>query len=205
MQSLVCSRNTLPQQLCDNMFRDRKRQFVDRMQWNLRITSDGHEIDEYDDGRSTYLVVHDDHRHLGSCRVRSTQYTTMLTDHFLSSFPDAFHFLRMQRGRVYELTRFCRAPGITALESKTMLANIAMLMDKFRQEKNLTAYVAVVYPKVARFMDTIGMRYLLVSESEIKGERAQLICITEATSTESMASLHQPTVPYSQYQQPLVA
>lgn len=205
MQSLVCSQNTLPQQLSDNMFCDRKRQFVDRMQWNLRITSDGHEIDEYDDGRSTYLVVHDEHRHLGSCRVRSTQYTTMLTDHFLSSFPDAFHFLRMQRGRVYELTRFCRAPGITAQESKAMLANIAILMDKFRQENNLTAYVAVVYPKVARFMDTIGMRYLLVSEAEIKGERAQLICITEATTSKTIANLHKPALPYSQYQQRLVA
>ncbi|AEI95558.1 acyl-homoserine-lactone synthase [Roseobacter litoralis] len=182
MQRLISRRQNLSPRITDSIFMDRGRQFVDRLQWSLRVTQQGHEIDEYDDDQSEYLIVHRHGKHMGSCRVRPTTCSTMIADHFLDSFPGAAEFLRLQKGRLFELTRFCRAPDISVDESKVMLENISQLMDEFRDQHKLCGFVAVVFPHVARFMDKIGMRYLLISKSSISGEKAYLICITQATT-----------------------
>lgn len=100
MQNLICNRDDLPTPLANGIFADRRRQFVDRLQWDLCLTPSGQEIDEYDDKDSEYLVVHKKGQHMGSCRVRPTTCSTMITDHFLGSFPHATDFLKMQKGRV---------------------------------------------------------------------------------------------------------
>ncbi|WP_299508180.1 acyl-homoserine-lactone synthase [uncultured Roseobacter sp.] len=180
MKAIISTRNTLPGPLVDGIFADRKKQFVDRLNWDLCVNASGHEIDEYDDALSDYLVVHDEERHIGSCRVRSVEHSTMIVDHFLEVFPNAEILLEMQKERVYELTRFCRSPDISADESKHMLLKIAQLMDAYRDLRSLTGFLAVVFPKVARFMDKIGMRYLMLSESKINGQLVYMICITHA-------------------------
>jgi acyl homoserine lactone synthase len=174
----------MPQGLAHSIFSDRGQQFVQRLQWDLCVTPHGHEFDEYDDEYSAYLIVHRNARHIGSCRVRPTTCTTMLTDHFLNSFPGADHFVNMQKGRVYELTRFCRSPHISVQESNSMLRCLAVMLDEFRDRKGLAGFVAVVFPHVARFLDKIGVRYLIVSKSEISGNAAYLICITHARKVE---------------------
>ena len=186
VKQLVCTRRNMPETLASTTFVDRGRQFVCRLQWDLCVTPKGYEVDEYDDDDSAYLVVHRNDRHVGSCRVRPTTCTTMLTDHFLEYFPDADHFLRMQRGRVYELTRFCRTPDVTVGESKQMLERLAAMLDDFRDCKKLTGFVAVVFPQVARFLDSIGVRYLLVSKSEISRKPVYLICITHAVRAKAL-------------------
>lgn len=185
MKRLICTRTDMPETLASTTFADRGRQFVNRLRWDLCVTPQGFEVDEYDDDDSIYVTVHRNDRHLGSCRVRPTTCSTMLIDHFLQSFPDAARFLRMQRGRIYELTRFCRAPDITVEESRLMLENLAAALDEFRDRKRLTGFVAVVFPHVARFLDSIGVRYLLVSESEISSKPVYLICITHAVKAEA--------------------
>ena len=182
MQNLICTRQNLPHILENDIFSDRRRQFVDRLQWDLCLTRTGHEVDEYDDAESTYLVVHKHDKHMGSCRVRPTTSSTMVTDHFYDSFPDAPHFLRMQKGKLYELTRFCRSPDISSGQSKEMLRQLCLLLDGFRTQKKLSGFIAVVFPKVARFMDTIGMRYIVISDAIVNGQPTYLICITQAAS-----------------------
>ncbi len=196
MQTLISTRRNLPQSLNNSVFVDRGRQFVDRMKWDLCVTPQGYEIDEYDDDDSTYLMVHRFGRHMGSCRVRPTTSNTMITDHFLQYFPDACDFLRMQKRRIYELTRFCRAQDISVEESKVMLKHLAVLLDGYRDRNRLTGFVAVVFPKVARFLDSIGVRYILLSKSTMDGNPVYMICITHAvkvddapTRTASVATL----------------
>ncbi len=189
MQNLISTRKTLPPRLTDTIFLDRGHQFVDRLQWDLCVTPKGYEVDEYDDDNSEYLTVHQDGRHMGSCRVRPTTCSTMIEDHFLNSFPDASNFMRMQKGRLYELTRFCRTPGISVEESKQMLAQLAVLLDQYRDERKLTGFVAVVFPQIARFLDSIGVRYLLVSKSKIDNRTAFMICITHAVKVKNSAHL----------------
>jgi len=185
MNTVISKKDLLPGCLRDGIFADRKSQFVDRLNWNLCVTQSGHEVDEYDDGFSDYLVVHDAYRHLGSCRVRPITEPTMIIDHFLGSFPEAREFLSMQRGRLFELTRFCRAPNLSAEQSKFMMKHMTHLMDHYRDSMELSGYVAVVFPAVARFMDTIGMRYIILSQSKINGQLAYLICITQSSRSVS--------------------
>lgn len=178
MDHLTCTRPELPAALARTVFEDRGRQFVDRLNWSLTVTPDGLELDEYDDDQSVYLVVADGLRHLGSCRVRSVRASTMLVDHFLPVFPDAEAFMRQQRGRVWELTRFCRAPDITVDNSRRMLEHLAVVLDAFRDRHRLTGFVAVVFPEITRFLDSIGVRYLTVSRGDMDGRAVHLICIT---------------------------
>jgi len=180
LETLICTRTNMPAILSASVFFDRGQQFVDRLGWDLCVGPNGHEIDEYDDNHSYYLAVHECGRHLGSCRVRSTKQSTMVMDHFLDTFPDASDFLKMQKGRVFELTRFCRAPDISVDKSRRMLTRLAILLDTFRDRHRLTGFVAVVFPQVARFLDTIGVRYLVLSKSKMDGKAVQLICITHA-------------------------
>jgi acyl homoserine lactone synthase len=178
MDHFTCTRPELPDALARTIFEDRGRQFVDRLNWSLTVTPDGLELDEYDDEQSVYLVIAEGMRHLGSCRVRPVRASTMLVDHFLPIFPDAELFLRQQRGRVWELTRFCRAPDIPVDNSRRMLDRLAEVLDGFRDRHRLTGFVAVVFPEVARFLDSIGVRYLTLSRGEMGGRTVNLICIT---------------------------
>ena len=182
MESLICPYHSLPETLANAILLDRRRQFVDRLQWDLVPTPNGLEIDEYDDVNSKYLLVHKGEKHLGSCRVRPTSASNMLVDHFLDSFPEAPRFLSMQKGRVYELTRFCRSPELEAWESRLVVLSIAALMDRFRHDNQLIGFVAVVFPHVARFMDMINMRYLTISKSLFDGRELLMVCITQASN-----------------------
>lgn len=185
MHNLISSGRSLPHQLAKTIFFDRGRQFVDRLQWDLCVTPKGYEVDEYDDDLSQYLIVHCNNRHMGSCRVRPTTSSTMIMDHFLPHFPEAADFMHMQKGRIFELTRFCRAPRISVKDSKVMLENLARLLDEYRDSKRLTGFVAVVFPQVARFLDTIGVRYLILSKSVLNNNTAYMICITHCVKVSS--------------------
>ena len=195
MENLISTRQALPPQLTDSLFADRGKQFVDRLNWNLCVTPKGYEVDEYDDQHSEYLVVHRNGQHQGSCRVRPTTCSTMIEDHFLESFPDARDFMRMQKGRLYELTRFCRAPNISVEESKQMLKQLAVVLDDFRDRRKLTGFVAVVFPQIARFLDSIGVRYLLISKSTIDGRAAYMICITHAVDVSAAPEMSEAQTP----------
>ena len=178
MERTVAELTGLGEDLASSIFADRSAQFVGRLGWDLCVNADGHETDEYDAEGTTYLVVHRGARHLGSCRVRAVSRGTMLLDHFRAVFPLAEAFLSGQGRKVWELTRFCRAPGATASEARQMLAEMAEMLDEFRDRHRLTGFVAVVYPEVGRFLESIGVRYLRLAVSEIDGREAHLICIT---------------------------
>ncbi|MEM9319324.1 MAG: acyl-homoserine-lactone synthase [Pseudomonadota bacterium] len=192
MDHLTCTRTDMPAALADTIFADRGRQFVDRLKWNLCVTPQGLEFDEYDDDSSVYLAITDRDRHLGSCRVRPVRQSTMLVDHFLTNFPEAEDFLRMQRGRVWELTRFCRAPDLSVEHSADMLAELAVLLDGFRDRHNLTGFVAVVFPQIARFLDSIGTRYLTVAKSTMDGAPVHMICITHCVRVDGRRRRAEP-------------
>lgn len=192
MQRLISTRKNLPSQLTRTIFSDRGHQFVERLQWGLCVTPKGYEVDEYDDEHSEYLAVHQDGNHLGSCRVRPTSQANMITDHFLPSFPAAADFLELQKGRLFELTRFCRTPSISVADSRHMLEHLAVLLDTFRDERRLTGFVAIVFPEVARFLDSIGVRYIIISKSSLEGKSIFMICITHAVRIEKTT---QPCLP----------
>lgn len=177
----VCSRRAdLPEVLIQSLFLDRGSQFVGRLGWDLCVSPEGLEVDSYDDAESSYVIVSDGRRHLGSCRVRPVQAGTMLMDHFAGAFPEAAPFLARQSGTLYELTRFCRDPGLSVGDSREMLRHLAVALDRFRDSRGVTGFVAVVFAPITRFLERIGVRFLRLAVSRIDGRAAHLICITHA-------------------------
>lgn len=69
--------------LCDAMFRARRETFIDQLGWKLRVDTRGHEVDEYDDEHSTYLIANSTgQQYAGSVRFRPTSKGAMINDHF---------------------------------------------------------------------------------------------------------------------------
>jgi N-acyl-L-homoserine lactone synthetase len=87
------------------MFRDRARQFKVRLGWDVHVTADGVEVDDYDAPPAVYAIASDQGRHVGSVRLKPTTGPTMINDHFgdLAGRP------LMSKG-LAEVTRFCLAP-----------------------------------------------------------------------------------------------
>lgn len=172
----------LPETLFEAVFSDRCHQFITRHKWDLCVTPEGYEIDEYDGEGTEYLVAHENGRHLTSCRLRPVTLSTMLIDHFADVFPAAETFLRSQSGRLYELTRFLRSPALSVREGIGAQLAFAKALDNFRDMHEAVGFIGVVYPGVSRYLRQSGVRFLVLAVSRIDGRRAELICITQAAA-----------------------
>lgn len=182
MKLEMVTNSDVPDALRNSVFTDRARQFIGRHSWDLSVTPEGYEIDEYDDDGSEYLIVHDKGDHLTSCRLRPFSVRTMLLDHFSEIFPNAEPFLRQQSGSLFELTRFLRSPKLTAREGAAALIEFAQGLDHYRDEHGSVGFVAVVYPGVSRFLRQSGVRFLVLDVSTMDGKRVELICLTQAVA-----------------------
>lgn len=90
--------------LATSMFRDRAKQFRDRLRWDVDVNEKGEEKDEYDLPDTIYVVVADDlGAHEGSMRLRPFTSPTMLSDHFPFLMPDD----SLVGPSFWECTRFC--------------------------------------------------------------------------------------------------
>lgn len=93
--------------LQDTMFRDRAKQFHDRLGWAVTVDDKGHERDEYDDENPLYVIwQRPSGEHGGSLRLLPTTGRTMVHDHFLHLTENA----TIKSPFIWECTRFCLAP-----------------------------------------------------------------------------------------------
>ncbi|SFE30775.1 acyl-homoserine-lactone synthase [Roseivivax sediminis] len=94
--------------LRDAMFRDRAAQFVGRLGWDLPLTAEGLEIDQYDALNPLYVIWETPKGgHGGSMRLLPTTGRTMVIDHFLH-LTDG---VRIESPLIWECTRFCLSEG----------------------------------------------------------------------------------------------
>ena len=92
--------------LRDSMFRDRARQFGQRLSWNVKIDADGFERDRYDRQNPLYVIWQcPDGRHGGSMRFLPTIAETMVNDHFTHLTGG----VQIRHPLIWECTRFCLA------------------------------------------------------------------------------------------------
>lgn len=105
-----------------NMLRDRKRVFVDLLKWKLAVVDDEYEIDQFDHAGAVYLICSDaDGNHRGSLRLVPTR-----APHILGSlFPDLCDGPVPTGPNVYELTRGCFSPRISAAERRMVRNQLA--------------------------------------------------------------------------------
>ena len=157
---------------------DRRRQFIDRLQWDLRVGCDGVEVDDYDVAGTTYIAAHHQGQHFGSCRVRPLSLSNMIADHFSECFSSAQWFLDQYRADLLEITRFCRSPDITRVQCKLMLDGMRVAMETVRRRYSADGFVAVVHPGVARLMRINGIPVICVAEGSLNdGSECLLVFI----------------------------
>lgn len=104
--------------LRDSMFRDRADQFRTRLGWEVSVSDEGQERDQYDDLNPLYVIWEtDEGRHGGSMRFLPTTGRTMLNEHFA-------HLLQgraLRNHGIWECTRFCLARGAAPQVSAALM------------------------------------------------------------------------------------
>lgn len=145
------------------MLLDRKRQFVDRLQWGLKTTAENYEIDEYDKKDALYIVCSDENgHHKGSMRLLPSDGGTMIGDHFSHVIPG----ITFQSSLVWECTRFCVSPNSGTKVATTLLAGAAKVMHK----RNLRAFLGSFDAGMERAFSRFGSPpFILGSEHSPSG------------------------------------
>lgn len=87
-----------------SMFEDRRRLFVELMGWDVPVTAQGHEIDQFDGDAAVYVMAADESGlHIGSLRLLPTD-----RPHILNSLFPALVDSELPAGPdVFEITRLC--------------------------------------------------------------------------------------------------
>jgi len=94
--------------LLDQMHRDRKRVFVDKLGWRVPVVDDEYEIDQFDSDAAIYLIATDEvGGHIGSVRLLPTSGPHLLAD----VFPHLCERGVPRGPDIWEITRIFTAPG----------------------------------------------------------------------------------------------
>ena len=146
--------------LKDTMFKDRRTQFSERLKWDVAITKNGHEVDQYDGMNPLYVIWEDETgRHAGSMRFLPTTGPTMVRDYFshLNGNED------IQSPFIWECTRFCLGSKASANVAAGLMLAGGELMRAF----SLTHLMGVFDERMIRIYRAIG------SEPEVLGHSGE--------------------------------
>ena len=135
--------------LARSMFQDRAAQFAMRLGWDVRITSEGEERDQYDALNPLYVIWQgEDGRHGGSMRFLPTVGRTMVNEHFLH----LTNGVRIESPLIWECTRYCLAPGA----GPQVAAALILAGGEILQGFGLTHFVGVFDARMIRIYRRIG-------------------------------------------------
>ena len=101
--------------LRDTMFKDRAFQFKERLSWDVAVSEEGFEMDEYDQHNPLYMIYElPDGSHGGSMRNLPTTGETMINDHFTSLTGR----VTISSPLIWETTRFLLSPNAGKLAGR---------------------------------------------------------------------------------------
>ncbi len=133
------------------MFRDRAEQFKNRLNWDVSVTASGEEIDQYDELNPLYIIWEmPDGRHGGSMRVLPTVGRTMTAEHF-RHLTDGVHVCSPL---IWEVTRFCLAPGAAPGVAAALMLAGCELAQRF----GLAQALGVFDARMVRIYGRIGFQ-----------------------------------------------
>lgn len=136
------------------MLRDRASQFVERLNWDLRIFENGGEIDRYDGPGTIYVVVVRDGRHAGSLRLRAPSNGTMTEHIFGALWFQAAENLRS----AFEVTRFCVSPKLGPDIRTEVVAELLLGLCRYCLQNHIQFVFGIVFPSVVRVLSRAGWR-----------------------------------------------
>lgn len=162
------------QELLGNLYSLRKEVFADRLNWRVNICG-GHEVDEYDNAFSTYLVGTCSGVPLASLRLINTVYPYMVEGPFRSFFG---HTLP-KNVRIAESSRFfvdktrSRALGLGRFALTEMLL---LAMHTYAARSGLDSIITVVSQAMSRIVRKAGWHYEVLDSGEASpGEKVLLL------------------------------
>ncbi|MDA0962849.1 MAG: autoinducer synthase [Proteobacteria bacterium] len=142
------------------MFRDRARQFRDRLGWPVDVDADGQERDGYDALNPLYVLwQNSDGGHGGSMRFLPTTGPVMVNDifgHLTGGAP-------VISPLIWECTRFCLAPGADPHVAAALMLGGGEIMRNFA----VRHFVGVFDARMVRIYRAIG------SSPEILGSEGE--------------------------------
>ena len=144
--------------LRDSMLRDRADQFKRRLNWDVTVDHNGHEVDQYDALDPLYVIwERPDGTHGGSMRFLPTTGPTMIADHFAGLTGN----LRIESPLIWECTRFCLAPDAGREVAPALVLGAGEVMETF----HLSHFIGVFDRRMRRIYNRLGVVPDVIGES----------------------------------------
>lgn len=122
------------------MFEARKRVFIDLLKWDLPVLAGRYELDQFDDGHATYLILCDnDRRHLASARLLPTTRPGILN----SLYPHLCAGPVPAGPDIFEITRFCLSRDLRALDRRDARDRLVTALARYGLERGIRTYIGV--------------------------------------------------------------
>ena len=126
----------------DEMYRDRKRVFVDWLKWKIPTVNNTHEIDQFDTDDAVYLLETDGQgHHLASIRLLRTVRPHLFSEVFrqlcdgpLPTGPD-----------IWELTRFCVSPNAPKADGLRLMNLMWTSVVEYAVRHRISQYTCVTH------------------------------------------------------------
>ena len=123
-----------------SMFEERKREFVDRLSWDVPVLAGRSESGQYDADRAGYIVIAEaEGEHLASARLLPTS-----GDHILGTiFPELCEQVPPRGGAILEITRFCLARRLRARERLEVRNRLVSALVEYALGNHIGSYTGV--------------------------------------------------------------
>jgi acyl-homoserine lactone synthase len=134
-----------------SMFEDRKSVFVDLLNWDLPVRENRYELDEFDDGYATYVIVTNDAGdHCGSARLLPTT-----RRHILGTlFPELCAGSPPAGPNIMEITRFCLSRRQNAAARRQTRDQLISALASYALGSGIRTYTGVA--EVSWMQQVIG-------------------------------------------------
>ncbi|HLZ78592.1 MAG TPA: acyl-homoserine-lactone synthase [Sphingomonas sp.] len=148
------------------MFAARKRVFVDLLKWDIPVLDGRYEIDQFDDGHARYIVLVDEgHHHLASARLLPTTRPGILNSLYL----DLCDAPPPAGDRVFEITRFCLSPDISAADRRICRNRLVTALALYALDQGIETYTGVAELGWLRQILTFGWDCRLLGLPQVHG------------------------------------
>ena len=142
------NRNQFAREL-DDMYRDRKRVFVDWLKWKIPTVNGTHEIDRFDGDEAVYLLETDRAgQHLASIRLLPTTKPHL----FSEVFPQLCEGPVPSGSNIWELTRFCVSPDMVKTDGQRLMNLMWTSVVEYALSHGIAQYSCVTH---IAFLSTI--------------------------------------------------
>lgn len=122
------------------MFEARKRVFVDLLRWDVPVLAGRFEVDQFDDGHATYLILTDpERRHLASARLLPSERPGILN----TLYPQLCDEPPPSGPDILEITRFCLSRDHCAADRRAARDRLVTGLARFALEHDVRTFTGV--------------------------------------------------------------